>query len=408
MVATTTLELGIDIGAVDSIAQIGAPSSVASMTQRLGRSGRKPGDPSTIRIYIQEHEITENTPPVHQLRVSLVQTIAMIRLLLRRWVEPPPPSSLHLSTLVQQVLSLTAQHGGFRAIDAYRALCSTGPFHAVSQSTLAKLLRDLASHELITQTHDGLIVLDLSGERLVNNFDFYAAFSSFDEWRLVNRSRVLGTLPVTFPLLLNAFLIFAGRRWRIVGIDEKRREVRLESAAGGKVPQFYGSGALIHDCVRKEMRQVYMDGDVPNFLDASGGELLHEGRIAFQRFNLRDQPLVQRDKDTYAFPWAGDRTLNTLALQFRAQGANVIVDQPALRFISASPEDVKKRIDRIADSEKVDPKTLAAVVGNKKIEKHHKYLSEELLNSDYASSQLDAEGSFQTAKSLARLMAKRM
>ena len=408
VVATTTLELGIDIGAVDSIAQIGAPRSVASMTQRLGRSGRKPGDPSTIRIYIQEHEITENTPPVHQLRVSLVQTIAMIRLLLRRWVEPPPPSSLHLSTLVQQVLSLTAQHGGFRAIDAYRALCSTGPFHAVSQSTLAKLLRDLASHELITQTHDGLIVLDLSGERLVNNFDFYAAFSSFDEWRLVNRSRVLGTLPVTFPLLLNAFLIFAGRRWRIVGIDEKRREVRLESAAGGKVPQFYGSGALIHDCVRKEMRQVYMDGDVPNFLDASGGGLLHEGRIAFQRFNLRDQPFVQRDTDTYVFPWVGDRTLNTLALQFRAQGANVIVDQPALRFISASPEDVKKRIDRIADSEKVDPKTLAAVVGNKKIEKHHKYLSEQLLNSDYASSQLDAEGSFQTAKSLARLMAKRM
>ena len=288
VVATTTLELGIDIGAVDSIAQIGPPNSVASMTQRLGRSGRKPGDPSTIRIYIQENEITENTPPVHQLRVSLVQTIAMIRLLLRRWVEPPPPYSLHLSTLVQQVLSLTAQHGGFRAIDAYEALCSTGPFHAVSQSIFAQLLRDLASHELITQTHDGLIVLDLSGERLVNNFDFYAAFSSLDEWRLVNGSRVLGTLPVTFPLLLNAFLIFAGRRWRIVGSDEKRREVRLEPAVGGRVPQFYGSGALIHDCVRKEMRRVYMDGDTPNYLDEAGKELLYEGRIAFQRFNLRD------------------------------------------------------------------------------------------------------------------------
>ncbi len=160
VVATTTLELGIDIGAVDSIAQIGAPGSVASLTQRLGRSGRKQGDPSTIRIYIQELEINENTPPVDQLRVSLVQTLAMIRLLLRRWVEPPPPSSLHLSTLVQQVLSLTAQHGGFRAIDAYNALCSTGPFHSVSQAIFVQLLRDLASHELITQTHDGLIVLE--------------------------------------------------------------------------------------------------------------------------------------------------------------------------------------------------------------------------------------------------------
>ena len=112
VVATTTLELGIDIGAVDSIAQIGAPGSVASLKQRLGRSGRQAEAPSVIRIYVQEREIGENTPPQDQLRGSLVQTVAMIRLLVSRWVESPPPSALHLSTLVQQVLSLTAQHGG--------------------------------------------------------------------------------------------------------------------------------------------------------------------------------------------------------------------------------------------------------------------------------------------------------
>ena len=60
VVATTTLELGIDIGAVDSIAQIGAPGSVASLKQRLGRSGRQAGAPSVIRIYVQEKEVVEN------------------------------------------------------------------------------------------------------------------------------------------------------------------------------------------------------------------------------------------------------------------------------------------------------------------------------------------------------------
>ena len=207
VVATTTLEMGIDIGAVDSIAQIGPPNSVASLKQRLGRSGRKPRSPSVIRIYIQEQEIGENTAPTDQLRVSLVHTVAMIRLLLQGWVEPPPPTALHLSTLVQQILSLTSQHGGVRPADAYRVLCSTGPFNAVDQATFAQLLRDLARHDLITQTHDGILVLNLPGERLVNHYDFYAAFTSPDEWHLVNNARRLGTLPITFPLVVDSYLI---------------------------------------------------------------------------------------------------------------------------------------------------------------------------------------------------------
>ena len=280
VVATTTLELGIDIGSVDSTAQIGAPGSVASLKQRLGRSGRQAGAPSVIRIYVQEKEIGENTPPQDQLRGALVQTVAMIRLLIDRWVEPPPPAALHLSTLVQQVLSLTAQHGGFRAADAYRALCSSGPFDTVDQSIFAQLLRDLASHELLSQTHDGTMVLDLSGERLVNHYDFYAAFMAPDEWRLLAKGRTLGTLPVTFPLAPDLFLIFAGRRWRIVDVNEERHEVDLEPAPGGVPPIFGGSGAMIHDRVREEMRRVYEDDGVPVFLDATGRELLAEGRKA--------------------------------------------------------------------------------------------------------------------------------
>ena len=340
VIATTTLELGIDIGAVDSIAQIGPPVSVASLTQRLGRSGRKPGAPSVIRIYIQEQEIVDNTSVNDQLRVSLVQTVAMIRLLLKRWVEPPPPTALHLSTLIQQVLSLTAQHGGFRAAEAYLALCASGPFAAVDQPMFAQLLRDMASHALLTQTHDGTLVLDMPGERLVNHYDFYAAFTSPDEWRLIAKTRLLGRLPITSPLIVDSFLIFAGRRWRIVRIDEQRREVELEQAAGGLVPRFDGNGALIHDHIRKEMRRVYVENDLPMFLDAPGRELLAEGRSVFQRFNLGTHPLLQQGREAHLFPWVGDQILNTLALQFRTSGAEVAIQRPALVFNNTSPDEV--------------------------------------------------------------------
>ena len=57
-VCTTTLELGIDIGSVKAIAQIGAPRSISSLRQRLGRTGRREGVPARLRIYVVEPDST--------------------------------------------------------------------------------------------------------------------------------------------------------------------------------------------------------------------------------------------------------------------------------------------------------------------------------------------------------------
>ena len=177
VLATTTLELGIDVGAVDTIAQIGVPPAVSTLRQRLGRSGRSEGKPSIVRIFIQEEEILVKTPVLDQLRPSLVEAIAMVELMIARWVEPPYPAALHLSTAVQQVLSLIAQYGGISAQRAYRLLCETGPFTGLTPTRFAQLLRDLGSHDLIAQMSDGTLMLGLTGERLVGFFDFYASFA---------------------------------------------------------------------------------------------------------------------------------------------------------------------------------------------------------------------------------------
>src|SRR6266545_1079412 len=115
--------MGIDIGTMTSIAQLGAPPSVSSLRQRLGRSGRT-GGPAILRVYVAEAEVTAHTPPPDALRAQLVQSIAMVQLLLERWFEPPGLDDLHLSTLTQQVLSIIAQHGGVRPAEAYSALCA--------------------------------------------------------------------------------------------------------------------------------------------------------------------------------------------------------------------------------------------------------------------------------------------
>jgi ATP-dependent Lhr-like helicase len=98
-VATTTLEMGIDIGSVHSVAQIGAPPSVAALQQRLGRSGRR-GEPAILRIYVTEPLVDPRTSLSDQLHSELIQSIAMLELLLARWCEPPDQDALHLSTLI--------------------------------------------------------------------------------------------------------------------------------------------------------------------------------------------------------------------------------------------------------------------------------------------------------------------
>ena len=113
---SSTLEMGIDVGNVKLVGQIGSPWSVSSLTQRLGRSGRKDGESSVIRIYIEEDEPDQNTSLFDRLFPELLQATAMTELLLEKWCEPPEIDRRHLSTLIQQVLSVITEQGGTAAV----------------------------------------------------------------------------------------------------------------------------------------------------------------------------------------------------------------------------------------------------------------------------------------------------
>ena len=115
IVCTTTLELGIDVGEIEAVSQLGPGHTVSGMRQRLGRSGRRPGQAAVMRVYVKEGELTDAAHPLDALRAHTVQAIAMLNLMLRKWNEPPEPRRLHLSTLLHQVMALVGQRGGVDA-----------------------------------------------------------------------------------------------------------------------------------------------------------------------------------------------------------------------------------------------------------------------------------------------------
>jgi len=389
LIATTTLELGIDVGAIGSVVQIGTPPSVAALRQRLGRSGRL-GDPAVLRIVIRAAEVTPQTHLADTLHPELVQAIAMVELLIAGWVEPPPPAALHLSTLVQQTLSLVAQVGGADAKALWRVLCDSGPFSTVDEQLFGDFLRSLGAADLIIQDHRGEIILGLGGERVVDHYSFYAAFNSPEEYRLVTGGKTLGQLPIGQPLFSGLLLIFGGRRWRVLDVDEEHKIVNLAPARGGRTPTFTGGGGpVIHDRVRETMFDLYTSDQLPRYLDPTARDLLGEARSWFARFDLARRSLVADGDATFLFPWIGDRGLGTLALLLGRRGLAVSTSGDNLRIEGLKPREVVSVLREQLAAPAVGSLELARHAANNKSEKFHLYLDDELLIADYASSRLD-------------------
>lgn len=395
IICTSTLEMGIDIGAVDSIVQIGVPPSVASMRQRLGRSGRRAGTSAVLRVYIEEEEITKNTHPIDALRVDLVQTIAMVKLLIAKWYEPPTINGLHLSTLVQQVMSVIAQYGGVTAEQAWKILCHHATFSAVDQAMYTNLLRSMGKHELICQGGDGLLLHGKQGEKIVNHYSFYAAFTTYEEYRLISGSRTLGTLPIDRPISEGSLLIFGGKRWSVIMVDSHKKVIELAPASGGKPPKFFGDTGWVHDFVRREMLAIYTSEEVPKFLNPRAVDLLMEGRETFNRLGLLKQRIIGHGNEAIFFCWAGDKIMNTIAAQLRSRGLKAENEKIAILVSKISEIELEKSLQEIVKEVPADPLKLASTIQNKAKEKYDLFLTEELLSADYASSKLDPIGAWE-------------
>ncbi|MHB8094513.1 MAG: DEAD/DEAH box helicase [Candidatus Aminicenantales bacterium] len=394
-IATTTLELGIDIGAVRSIAQIGPAPSVTSLRQRLGRSGRRRGEPAILRCYCLEAETSSENSISDQLREGLIQTIAQLSLLLKGWYEPPRTSNLHLSTLIQQLLSLIAQRGGITAIKAWGVLCRSGVFSGLAQKKFAELLRSLGEKEILSQEKNGLLLLGPQGERLVNHFSFLAAFVVQEEFRVVNKGRLLGTLPLSRPIEKGGYLIFAGRRWRVLSCRPDDRIIEVDPAEGGKIPIFDGMGGKVHDRIRKEMQSILSGNTSFPFLDKIAARQVEEARSAYSQLGLKQSMFFKSSGHIRIFSWLGDWANDALVLILAEHG--LVVESEGLNIIIRNLEyqDVLKAFKDIGRTPQPTGDKLAARVQNRLKEKWDYLLTERLLNEAYASRELDIDTAMQ-------------
>ncbi|HHA2786212.1 TPA: DEAD/DEAH box helicase [Stenotrophomonas maltophilia] len=393
-ICTNTLELGIDIGAVKSIAQIGPPPSVASLRQRLGRSGRRPGEPAVLRGYVIEDAIDAESTLKTRLRLDTVQSTACVLLLLERWFEPPAVNGLHLSTLVQQLLSSIAQYGGLKAAQAYQLLCADqGPFHGLSQDAFAELLRHLGQEQVLIQDGSGLLLHGPVGDKLVNHYTFYAAFSVDEEFRIVAAGKALGTLPVSQLVTVGQRILFGGRTWLVERIDDAQKTIYVAAAKGGTPPLFNGTGGQVHTQVRQKMRGLYQQEIKPDFLDPTAARFLQEAQSAYRQLRLDGKVLFDQGNDALLLTWLGDSANEAIACLLNAQGFTSQAGRLGVEISKGarSLDDVIKVLGRVAKMPLPSPETLLHSANNLVTQKWDGLLPPRLLRRSYASLKLDLE-----------------
>ena len=311
-VTTATLELGIDIGRLERAFQIDAPFTVSSFLQRMGRTGRR-GNPSEMWFVMREEQPEARALLPETVPWKLLQGISLVQLYIEeRWVEPPRFNRIPYSLLYHQTMATLASTGEMAPSELARQVLTLTPFHRVSQEDYKVLLRHLIEIEHIHRTPEGGLIVGLAGERQINDFRFYAVFSTDEEFTVRSESQELGT--IVQPPPVGERIAIAGAVWVIEEIDYKRHLIECTKVKG-KVPAYFGMVAGdINIHILEHMKKVLQEDTVYPYLRRNARFRLAQARHVCRNAHITDQPLINVGGRTYClFPWLG--TYAFLALE---------------------------------------------------------------------------------------------
>jgi len=222
IVATSVLELGIDVGTLDRVIQIDAPLTVSSFLQRMGRTGRRPG-------------LRRNCLFLATRDDTLMQAAGLIDLWTAGYIEPmtPPPQPWHI--LAQQLMALALQEQGIERQDWLRWISKVPAFSRLPMAQIDSLVQWMLHQQILWDDH-GVLWLGRAGEETYGRRHFLALFSVFtspplftvlhgrEELGFVDEMTFLGKQDGPRVLLLG------GRAWLVSHIDWQRRVAYVKAA----------------------------------------------------------------------------------------------------------------------------------------------------------------------------------
>ncbi|MBF0127169.1 MAG: DEAD/DEAH box helicase [Magnetococcales bacterium] len=252
IVATSTLELGIDVGDLDRVIQIDAPFTVSSFLQRIGRTGRRTGS-SRNCLFLTTSEDT------------FLRAMGLMRLWVEGYVEPivPPPLPFHI--LAQQIMALTLQESGI-GIQAWREHIGGMPgFSQMDPEDQDAIVRHMLSEGILFEDN-GLLMMGDEGEATFGRRHFMELMSVFlspPMFTILHGRKEIGLVHQHSFQTNNqgpAILALAGQSWRVTHIDWNRHIAYVEPSKEKGKSRWVGGGQPMHFELCQAVAKVLMEG----------------------------------------------------------------------------------------------------------------------------------------------------
>lgn len=398
--ATVTLELGIDLGQLDRVLQLGPTFTVASFLQRLGRAGRR-GQRPEMFFLLREEAQRDTASVLDCIPWELLQAIAIIQLYAEeKWLEPLGRAHFPGSLLYHQTMSVVGAAGELTPPQLAERVLTLAPFRNVTQEDFRSLLLHLLDIDHLERTEDGGLILGLAGERVVRNFRFLATFQDTTEWAVKEGARDVGT--IANPVPRGERFVLAGRTWEVVDLVRDGRVIVVQRVRGSLKTHFSGGrGADVHDRVAERMRRVLAEDVVYSYLTERAADRLADARRLARTTGIAERPVLLSPggNEVAIVPWAGSRVLHTLALYLgQLEGLEAVTaERFHLTCTAPTGADDARRILEASLTMPWDPAAMVARLDRALCEraKYDEYLPEPLLKKSFAANELDVRGARQ-------------
>ncbi len=244
LVATSSLELGIDMGAIDLVVQIAAPPSVASGMQRIGRAGHQVGEPSVGKIF-------------PKYRGDLVEAAVVVERMKAAQIEETRIPRNPLDVLAQQLVAICVD-GRWTVDELHRLVTRAESFRDLSREQLTgvldmlsgrypsdefadlkpRLVWDRQTDEVVSR-NDARVVAITSGGTIPDR-GLYGVFLPGDD--AGRGGRRVGELDeeMVYESRVGETFLLGASTWRIEDIKPDRVIVTPAPGEPGKMPFWHG------------------------------------------------------------------------------------------------------------------------------------------------------------------------
>ena len=385
VISTSTLEMGIDIGDMDRIIQIDAPHSCSSLSQRMGRSGRRENQ-QNLAVMCREDDDRRVLPQI--LRMNLIKALAEVQLSVDEgWSEPPQIPKLPYGLLFHQTLEYIRETIGVRWKDLEKDILGQHPFRYITSDDYHTLLKHMHGQRVLKLMEDGTILLGPEGERIAFNKDFHTVFRSVTETEIRYLGENIGSVE-GIPEVGDIVRV-SDRLWTVRMVDASGRFAEVEPANEGSFTTGRGMIPEIHGKVMERMRDILIGQDEDPRMTSSAKEALDEARRMYRRF-AKSTFTIMGDRIRINV-WSGSKIFRTLITMFSAMRDVRIVRsyEPYIIDITTDldPDELVRSCDHMSG---MDPTGIVQQLGmNLHYGKYDRFIPDALLAKSYVTDRLE-------------------